>query len=163
MDMDRQSHLIKAIRDAMHETAMAFFATDLEIREGPAISRGERSSKHSAQTDVTAIVDFRGAMHGGIQLSAPLHAALGLASAFWGEPLEDFNDTARDALGELTNILAGAMKSRINDGLDLTPPRVLQGEAQDHFDNDLLDSTRCYFLTTNGPLFIELYYNPLDA
>ncbi|MBF0260377.1 MAG: chemotaxis protein CheX [Magnetococcales bacterium] len=162
MDTDRastdpQRNLIHAIRDTMHETALAFFATDIGIQVGPAMIQRDGQPFVTPQADVTAMVAFHGGMNGGVHISAPMHAAVGLASAFWGEPLESFNDTARDALGELTNIIAGALKSRINDDINLTPPRVLEGAERAELQSSSQASTRCYFMTTNGPLFVEVF------
>lgn len=160
---DPHLHLIHAIRDTMHETALAFFSTDIDIQEGPAMIQREGNPLLIPQADVTAMVAFQGGMTGGVHLSAPMHAAVGLASAFWGEPLESFNDTARDALGELTNIIAGALKSRINDDISLTPPTVLQGEERTGRQPNTQASTRCYFMTTNGPLFVEVFQDREEA
>ncbi|MBF0417098.1 MAG: chemotaxis protein CheX [Magnetococcales bacterium] len=162
-ELDPQRQLIHVIRDTMHETALAFFATDIGIEEGPAMIQREGQPFVTPQADVTAMVAFRGSMKGGVHISAPMHAAVGLASAFWGEPLESFNDTARDALGELTNIIAGALKSRINDDINLTPPLVLQGAERDGLQPHSHASTRCYFMTTNGPLFVEVFQDQQEA
>ncbi|MBF0271460.1 MAG: chemotaxis protein CheX [Magnetococcales bacterium] len=162
MVINRQATLIKTIQDSMHEMAIAFFATDIGIRDGPAlVNHAADGVSHPAnRADVTAIVGFRGQMTGGVHLSAPMHAALGLASAFWGEPLESFNETGRDAFGELANILAGALKSRIDDGLDLTPPRIVQGsDPADLPTYGGSYSARCYFMTVNGPLYVEVFHD----
>ncbi|MBF0212097.1 MAG: chemotaxis protein CheX [Magnetococcales bacterium] len=147
----------------MHETALAFFTTDIGIKEGPAITLPHGQTFHTPHADVTAIVAFRGVKNGGVHLSAPMHAAIGLASSFWGEPLDSFNDTARDALGELTNILAGALKSRIDDRIDLTPPRIVQGIEHEQLPVNPLESARCYFMTTNGPLYVEVFHEGADS
>ncbi|MEO5346068.1 MAG: chemotaxis protein CheX [Magnetococcus sp. YQC-9] len=159
---DQQQNLIHVIRDTIHETATAFFSTDIHIQEGPAMIQREGHPFLIPQSDVTSVVAFHGGMEGGVHISAPLHAAVGLASAFWGEPLDSFNDTARDALGELTNIIAGALKSRINDDINLTPPIVLHGEERSDLRPHSQASTRCYFMTNNGPLFVEVFQEKSD-
>ncbi|MBF0190544.1 MAG: chemotaxis protein CheX [Magnetococcales bacterium] len=160
MRIHQQATLIDTIQDAMHEMAIAFFSTDIGMRDGPALLHATAVSSHAPKADVTAIVGFRGQIAGGVHLSAPMHAALGLASAFWGEPLDSFNETGRDAFGELTNILAGALKSRINDGIDLTPPTIVQGsDPVDLPTYGVPHSARCYFMTVNGPLYVEVFHD----
>ena len=153
-----QTDLADVIREAIDETVKVFFTTDVGIKAGPAITKPEGQSYEPPQADITAIIGFTGAVEGGVHLSAPLHAALGLASAFSGEPLESFDATAKDALGELANIIAGAVKERINGSIYLTPPQVVTGVNHKVVYTKLLESTKCYFRTFNGPFFVEVFY-----
>ncbi|MBF0183598.1 MAG: chemotaxis protein CheX [Magnetococcales bacterium] len=157
----RLSHLDLAtvIRNAIDETIIAFFTSDIELKEGPAIITDESQVYQPPQADVTAIVGLSGTMEGGVHLSAPIHTALGLAMAFSGETLEVFDATARDALGELANIIAGAVKERISDAIYLTPPKVVTGVNLTVDYTKALASTKCYFRTMHGPFFVEVFYN----
>lgn len=151
--------LAEVIQDAINETVAAFFISDVGIQVGPAITKPEDQPYKPPQADVTAIVGFSGLMEGGVHLSAPLHAAIGLASAFSGEPLESFDEIAKDAIGELANIVAGAVKGRISDAkIHLTPPQVVTGKNHEISYTKTLSSTKCYFMTTNGPFFVEVFY-----
>ncbi|MBF0628405.1 MAG: chemotaxis protein CheX [Magnetococcales bacterium] len=164
MKLALQSTLIKAIQEAMHETAMAFFYTDIGLQDGPALTMEESQPHLTHRADVTAIVSFQGPIAGGVHLSAPSHAAIALAATFAGEPIESFDTTAQDALGELTNILAGALKSRISDNIDLTPPRIVYGtDPQDRPTILSEKSTRCYFMTTHGPLYVEVFHDEVTV
>lgn len=153
-------NLAAVIRDAIDETVSAFFTSDVGITAGPAIVKPEDQPYVPPQADVTAIVGFSGAlMEGGVHLSAPMHAAIGLASAFCGEELENFDEISRDAIGELANIVAGAVKGRISDeNIFLTPPQVVTGANHEISYTKTLESTKCYFKTTNGPFFVEVFY-----
>ncbi|MBF0126551.1 MAG: chemotaxis protein CheX [Magnetococcales bacterium] len=148
----------EVIRLAIDETVLAFFTIDIGLEIGPAIKKPEDEHYLPPQADITAIIGFSGMIEGGVHLSAPLHAALGLASAFSGEVLEKLDETARDALGELANIVAGAVKSRISEQIFLTPPQVVTGSNYAITYTHTLESTKCYFKTDNGPFFVEIFY-----
>lgn len=153
-----QSELVKIIQDAIDETVIAFFTSDIEVKAGPTVTKPEETPYEPPQADVTAIVGFTGAVEGGVHLSAPLHAALGLASAFSGETLTALDETTKDAFGELANIVAGAVKERINEKVYLTPPQVITGTNHKVVYTRTLESTKCYFKTCNGPFFVEVFY-----
>ncbi|MBF0125829.1 MAG: chemotaxis protein CheX [Magnetococcales bacterium] len=151
--------LTSVIRDAVDETVASFFTFDVGVKAGPSITKPEDQPYKPPQADVTAIVGFSGFLEGGVHLSAPLHAAIGLASAFSGEPLESFDDIAKDAIGELANIVAGTVKSRIHDDkIFLTPPQVVTGKNHEISYTKTLNSTKCYFRTTSGPFLLEVFY-----
>ena len=155
---DMQTDLAEVIRGAIGETVTVFFTTDVGIKAGPAITKPEGQPYEPPQADVTAIIGFSGTMEGGVHLSAPLHAALCLAAAFSGEPLDSLDATTKDAFGELANIVAGAVKDRISETLYLTPPQVVTGKNHEIVYTKALESTKCYFRTSNGPFFVEVFY-----
>ncbi|MBF0340535.1 MAG: chemotaxis protein CheX [Magnetococcales bacterium] len=153
------ANLAEVIQEAIEETSVAFFTSDVGIKAGPSVTQSADQPYVPPQADVTAIIAFNGVIEGGVHLSAPFHCALGLANAFSGEELESFNHTAKDAIGELANIIAGAVKSRICDDLiNLTPPQVVVGRDHQIGYTKPLESTKCYFRTDNGPFFVEVFY-----
>ncbi len=151
------------IRKAIDTTAKAFFAKDVGIEAGPAIVKSRDKPYEPPQSDVTAIVGFSGAMQGGVHLSAPLHAAIGLADAFTGETLSEFDDLAKDAFGELGNIIAGSVKGLLGEQIILTPPQVATGAGDEISYTKTLESAKCYFRTDNGPFFVEVFYMTPDS
>lgn len=155
--------LAEVIQSAIHETMIAFFTADIGLKVGPSLIKSEETPYIPPQADVTAIVAFNGAMEGGVHLAAPLHAALLLATGFAGEPFESFNDMAKDSIGELANIIAGAVKSRISDSICLTPPQVVVGTNHkiSFTYTHTLESTKCFFKTNQGPFFVEVFYKKL--
>ncbi|MBF0096934.1 MAG: chemotaxis protein CheX [Magnetococcales bacterium] len=158
MSMMRTVDLAAVIRDAVSGTVIAFFTADVGIQAGPAVVKPEDQPYKPPQADITAVVGFSGKLLGGVHLSAPFHTAVGLASAFSGEMIDQLNDIAKDALGELTNIIAGAVKEKINDAIYLTPPKVVTGADHNVSYTKVLESTKCYFKTDNGPFFVEVFY-----
>ncbi|MBF0417352.1 MAG: chemotaxis protein CheX [Magnetococcales bacterium] len=153
------ANLADVIREAIDETSVAFFTTDIGIKAGPSVSTSADEPYVPPQADVTAVISFNGAFEGGVHVSAPFHCAVALAAAFSGETIESFNNTAKDAIGELANIIAGAVKSRIcEDMINLTPPQVIVGRDHQIGYTKPLGSTKCYFRTDNGPFFVEVFY-----
>ncbi|MBF0416698.1 MAG: chemotaxis protein CheX [Magnetococcales bacterium] len=154
------TNLADVIREAIRETEAAFFTMDIGIKAGPAVTTSAHEPYVPPQADVTAILAFNGSIEGGVHLSAPFHSAVALAAAFSGEEISDFNGTAKDAIGELANIIAGAVKSRIcDDQIQLTPPRVVVG--RDHLVGitKRQASTKCYFKTDSGPFLVEVFFS----
>ncbi|MBF0627797.1 MAG: chemotaxis protein CheX [Magnetococcales bacterium] len=152
-------NLAEVIREAIDETTVAFFTADVGIKAGPSVSTSADEPYVPPQADVTAIIAFNGVIEGGVHVSAPFHCAVALAAAFSGDEIETFNNTAKDAIGELANIIAGAVKSRIcDDQINLTPPQVVVGRDHQIGYTKPLESTKCYFRTDNGPFFVEVFY-----
>ncbi|MBF0614843.1 MAG: chemotaxis protein CheX [Magnetococcales bacterium] len=153
------ANLAEVIREAIEETSVAFFTTDIGIKAGPSVTTSADQPYVPPQADVTAIIAFNGIIEGGLHVSAPFHAAVALAAAFSGEEIPSFNITAKDAIGELANIIAGAVKSRIcDDQINLTPPQVVVGRDHQIGYTKPLESTKCYFRSDEGPFFVEVFY-----
>ncbi|MBF0311402.1 MAG: chemotaxis protein CheX [Magnetococcales bacterium] len=156
--MSKYEELARIIQEAMEETSAAFFVTDIGVEAGPVVIISEEVAYMPPQADVTAIVGFEGGLEGGVHVSAPFHAASGLVEAFLGEPMDGFDATAADGFGELANILAGAVKGRLDDHMSLTPPRVVRaGEAMALPYTRQLAAIKCYFRTEKGPFFVEVF------
>jgi chemotaxis protein CheX len=153
-----EESLGNAINNSINETATAFFLEDFQIRPGPVVVKQEDQPYSPPQADLTARVGFSGRIKGGIHLSAPLHVALGLASAFTGECVDEANDEALVAFGELSKIIAGAVKSHISDEILLTPPLVISGIENSIEYVKKMESTRCYFNSKAGPFFVEVFH-----
>ncbi len=155
--------LVDVIQESINETAIAFFQNDIGIQAGPAVIKPPDQPYEPPKADVTAVVAFSGELAGGVHLSAPLHAALALIEAFMGEPVSEIDDTGRDALGELTNMIAGAVKSRLSESIHLTPPNVVTGQNLNVSYTTNLESTKCYFRTGSGPFFVEVFFRTQAA
>ncbi|MBF0436324.1 MAG: chemotaxis protein CheX [Magnetococcales bacterium] len=153
-----KKELRKVIHDAISETAIAFFHGDMAIENGLVVIESSVAAYVPPRADITAIVGFSGGMEGGIHLSAPMHSAIGLASAFIGEPIERFGPDVRDAMGELTNIVAGSVKSYLSEGIHLSPPNVITGAGHIVEYTATLESTKCYFMIKSGPFNVEVFY-----
>jgi chemotaxis protein CheX len=134
------------IRQSVDETATAFFIDDCGIKPGPVVVKDSDEPYKPPEADLTAMVGFSGQVEGGVHLSSPMHVALGLASAFMGEPVEESSGDLTDAFGELANIIAGAVEGHISEEILLTPPMVVRGAANGIEYTKKLKSTKCYFI-----------------
>jgi chemotaxis protein CheX len=80
------------------------------------------------QEMITAAVYFAGDWHGAVLLECTRDQACSFAHLLMSIPLPDtINDDVRDALGELSNMLAGNLKSVLPPGVLLSMPSVIEG------------------------------------
>ncbi|MBF0134914.1 MAG: chemotaxis protein CheX [Magnetococcus sp. DMHC-1] len=151
--------LAQAIREAVHEFFLAFLS--LEVQPGPTFRKPAFEFYTPPQADVTGVVRLSGALNGGVHLSAPMHVALAMSSSFAGEPIENMTDEAKDAFGELTNLVAGGLQSRLADTLGeitLTPPLVVFGDQYIMPVKVNFSSVKTYFRIDDGPFFVECFF-----
>jgi len=83
---------------------------------------------------ITAVVGFGGLLSGACVFGSGGSAALTIASKLTGMELLETDDTVKDAIGEVCNMLAGAWKSRVPDlsaSCGLSIPAVITG--RDYF------------------------------
>ena len=79
---------------------------------------------------LSGIIKVEGRVDGAIVLNMPEEVALSVASGFTGEELNLVTADVVDAIGELTNIVAGDAKTRLFDqgyDFDISLPRVVLG------------------------------------
>jgi chemotaxis protein CheX len=79
---------------------------------------------------ITAMVGFAGVYNGLVSLHAPKKLALAFTSGMLGMEVGDLNDDVRDALGEITNMIAGSFKQHISRGgadIKLSTPSIVSG------------------------------------
>ncbi len=79
---------------------------------------------------VTAVVGFGGQLTGACVFSTSGIVARDIAARMTGMEFEDTDDTVKDAIGEICNILAGTWKSKVPElasQCDLSVPAVITG------------------------------------
>jgi chemotaxis protein CheX len=79
---------------------------------------------------VTAVVGFGGVLSGACVLSSSAKAAIDMAAHITGMKFEEVDDTVRDALGEICNMLAGVWKGKVPElasHCGLSVPAVITG------------------------------------
>lgn len=82
------------------------------------------------QYEVTGIIGLTGKATGTVALSMPREVAMAITEKLLGERHVDINPTVVDAVGEVTNMIAGAAKSRMEQlQLSLGLPTVVTGKA----------------------------------
>jgi chemotaxis protein CheX len=93
---------------------------DVEVADPPRDPEGERT--------ITGFVHVSGDWHGTVSLACPTALALDAAATMFGTPVEELtDDDVKDALGELTNMTGGGVKSLLPGSCDLSLPTVVEG------------------------------------
>jgi len=81
--------------------------------------------------ELSAIISFVGDLSGSVVFSANRKTAIKVASVMLGEDINEVNEDVEDAIGEITNMVAGGFKTRVSSyGIDfnISIPTVIQGE-----------------------------------
>jgi chemotaxis protein CheX len=79
---------------------------------------------------VTAVVGFGGLLSGALVFRSGSSVAMKIAALMTGMEFEDVDDTVKDAIGEIGNMLAGAWKGKVPDlaaNCGLSVPAVITG------------------------------------
>jgi chemotaxis protein CheX len=79
---------------------------------------------------VTAVVGFGGLLSGACVFRSGITSARRIAAHMTGMEFEEIDDTVKDAIGEICNMLAGAWKSKVPDlsaNCGLSVPAVITG------------------------------------
>lgn len=86
--------------------------------------------------DFSAVIGFGQAFRGSLRLAAPTKTALKLASALLMEEREEMDSEMSDAFGELANMLAGGLQTRVEGDLgpiSMSPPILISGKNHRSF------------------------------
>lgn len=96
------------------------------------LTRGEPFLKGGTQPqfDVSGVIGLSGTAKGTVVLSFCREAALQAAGAMLGERPDSINADVRDAIGELTNMIAGSAKAKLEEfALSVSLPTVITGKG----------------------------------
>jgi len=96
---------------------------------GVACQQEDEVSRHEDET-ITSVVGFGGLLSGACVFRSGGSGALTIAARLTGMEFTEIDDTVKDAIGEICNMLAGAWKSKVpelsaNCGLSI--PAVITG------------------------------------
>lgn len=85
---------------------------------------------HSPQYDVTGIIGLTGKTTGTVALSLTKEMSLSITGKLLGDMPTEVDATVVDAIGEVTNMIAGAAKSQLEQlELSLGLPTVITGKS----------------------------------
>ncbi len=106
---------------------------------------------------VSASMHLTGPWNGAVLLQCGLPAACQFTATMLGadEP-GDADDTVKDVMGELINMVAGNFKSLLGGGTHLSLPTVVEGSDYRFRILRGEQTARVGFLTPAGPLFVTL-------
>ena len=117
-----EDKLRTAIQDALNEIATTMLFVDVQPVD-----------ENEQKADASVEVKLSGGINGGLHLNLPLGGARALAAALMGETPEGLDDETKDAIGELANMIAGGLQTRMSGELgeiNLTPPEITIGPKQ---------------------------------
>lgn len=129
-----------------------------EVRRGPISLKDD----HSPRYDVSGIIGLSGKAIGTVVLSLSKVVALKAASTMLLSDMTEINDDVIDAVGELTNMVAGGAKAELEHyDLMVSLPNVITGQNHDiRFPSDV--PPICVpFDTDWGPLALEVGFAPV--
>jgi len=95
----------------------------VDCRRGEEFSLNERES-------VTAVVGFGGLLSGACVFKSGAKTAIEIAARMTGMEFSEIDDTVKDGIGEICNMLAGSWKGRVPDlaaNCGLSVPAVITG------------------------------------
>lgn len=138
-----------AIQESLMEIAVTMLFLDVETTE-----------TGMDDIETTAVVGLSGAINGGLHLVMPLGGACLLAGSLTGMDTESLDDEAQDALGELANMIAGGIQTRLSSemgNISLTPPLVAKGNPRTPASPGLI---RQGFVSQAQSFAVEVHYQP---
>ena len=119
-------------------------------------------SGSKAQGDISGVLEISGDLKGSAVISFSEKSILGIVSAMFGEDMTEINDEILDAVGEISNMVAGHVTTKIAEldkKVKVKLDRVCTGADQDiaHVEGGG-DVIVIPFKTTKGKLVIEVCY-----
>jgi len=128
------------------------------------VQRGTPYLRTVAESDfcVSGVIGLSGDAMGTVVLTMTKEVAVGAASVLLMDQLTEITADVIDAVGELTNVIAGAAKSKLEEfRLGVSLPNVVTGGAHTiHFPKEV--TPICVpFTTIWGPLVLEVGLAPV--
>lgn len=120
----------EGVVEAIVESTKSVFQTmiSMDVESGTPFYEDERMIK----TDIMALVGFTGEYNGTISIFCHFNMALKIASNMLGMPLDVINGDVKDAVGEVANMIAGNVKTKLAETfgeMTLTIPLVIAGNS----------------------------------
>jgi chemotaxis protein CheX len=111
----------KNLDAAVEEVFKTMMGIDCRRDSGPMVMEAE---------SVTAVVGFGGLLSGACLFKSGSSTAIKIAGCMTGMELHEIDDTVKDGIGEIGNMLAGAWKGKVPDlaaNCGLSIPAVITG------------------------------------
>jgi chemotaxis protein CheX len=131
----------------------------LETMVGCKVTREAPQLKKNPQTlyPISGIIGLSGVVAGTVVLTMSKELALKSASAMLMEDCKELNADVFDAVGELTNVIAGNAKAQLEEyKLSLSLPNVINGEATELRFPENCQPITIPFQTDFGPMAVEI-------
>ncbi|MEO5340240.1 MAG: chemotaxis protein CheX [Magnetococcus sp. MYC-9] len=156
-----KKEIASLIKDSVQDVFRTFLSVD--VTPGPMVTKRDADIYRPPATEVTVVINFSGGIHGGVHLASPLQLALASATAFAGETYETIIGEAGDGFGELGNMIAGGLQTRLANrfgDIHLTPPTIISGSDYHMQYKTDFDSIKQYFKCSMGSFYVEFFFWP---
>lgn len=150
-DFQIDQEIVSATKDVFSTMVM------MEVVNGPTMT-GQGSEIVS---NISSMLGLGGGIRGVLAFHCPARVAQDITGAFLGMEVDELNDDVKDAIGELTNMVAGNLKEFFaSTGIDikLAIPTSVIGES--YHISGLFGATRVIipFESEKGQFWAELKY-----
>jgi len=133
-DVSKEKCMSQSLRDSVHLVSDPS-NLDSSVKEVFHLMLGCECEQSNAQhlqpkESVTAVVGFGGLLSGACVFRSSSHTACKIAAQLTGSEISEVDDTVKDAIGEICNMLAGAWKSKVPElaaNCGLSVPAVITG------------------------------------
>lgn len=116
-----------------------------------------------AQGDISGILEIRGDLNGSAVISFSEKCILGIVSAMFGEDMTEINEEITDAVGEISNMIAGHVTTKIAEmDKKVTVKFVKVSAGADQDIEHVKEGGHILvlpFRTTKGKMIIEVCYS----
>jgi chemotaxis protein CheX len=132
LSLRKSIHLItdpKKLDASVVEVFQTMLGIDCRRDAGPSMS-----TAGGGPGSVTAVIGFGGILSGACVLQCTGETAITIATQMTGMEFQEIDDTVKDGIGEICNMLAGAWKGKVPGlaaGCGLSVPAVITGRDYD--------------------------------
>lgn len=130
----------------------------MEIAPEPPLEEG----KQVLGCHISAMIGLSGDLSAMLGIHCPEKVGLSIVSAMMGMEVKEIDADAKDALGEIANMVAGGIKERFaeeNTNLELAIPTAISGKSYTISSPTRSNRIVIPFSVENGQFFIEIKYH----
>ena len=112
-----------------------------------------------AKGDITGIISFSGDATGSLSISFTEACICGIVSNMFGEQIDSLNDEVRDAVGELTNMISGDARRKLQKhgyAIRAAIPSIVSGKDHIIKHHHQGPCVALPFTTPNGEFTVEI-------
>jgi len=143
-----------------------FIEATLHVLETMASTRAEAGKPYLkkdqvARGDVSGVIGMTGETRGTISISFAEASILPIVSNMLGEEMKEMNEEIKDAVGEVTNMISGQARKRLDEqgrSLKAAIPTVIMGKDHSITHMTTYPIIAIPFSTDNGKFTIEVCF-----
>ncbi len=116
---------------------------------------------NTASGDVSAVIGFTGDRNGSISVSFSKKCAIALVKSMLGDDIQDIVQDAKDAVGEITNMISGQARAGLSEmGMNFagSTPSVIMGDNHTITHVSSNPVMAIPFSTPHGEFFVEFVF-----